>query len=279
MDTIKEKSEFSIDNKIFTRKDILNLIKLFMKQSIAILDKSKAIRQKNYIQEGWKESSVNQRDTNLSYSRLIFTSSDNSIYSCTPEEVLAETDIFDNKVIVEINFYFFEHVSESQFLFRIKHSDSDSNSSSSFVSVEGQDKNWVNETTRLVQEFLSGCQSQSLFVRKSQTPILVIIIFMIDFFLYNVIELFIRTNLSFPRMIDNMFTRHMISFIIVSSLVAVSPGIIITEWLKKIFPGIEIQTGKTLQLLKKEKQKKLLLIVAGILIPGIIVYLLRILLH
>ena len=76
-----------------------------------------------------------------------------------------------------------------------------------------------------------------------------------------------------------MFTRHMISFIIVSSLVAVSPGIIITEWLKKIFPGIEIQTGKTLQLLKKEKLKKLLMIAAGILIPSIVVYFLRILLH
>lgn len=279
MENIIEKNVISIDNKIFTKDNILNLIKLFVKQSNAILDRSKEIRHNNLIGEGWKESSIKARDTDLSYSKLVFTTSDNSIFSYSPGDILKANDILENKVIVEINFYFFEHVSDSQFLFRIKHADSDSYSSSSYIYVEGHDKNWVNETTRLAQDFVSGCKSQSEFVRKFQTPILVITIFMIDFFLYNLIELFIRTNLSFPRMIDNMFTKHMISFLIVSSLIAASPAILIKEWLKKIFPRIEIQTAKTLQLIKKEKQKKLLLITAGILIPSIIVYLLRILLH
>jgi hypothetical protein len=275
MENIKEKNEISIDNKIFTKDDILNLIKLFVKQSNAILDKSKEIRHKNLIQEGLKESSIKERETDLSYSKLVFTSSYNSIHSCTVEDFLKEHDILDNKVIAEINFYFFEKVLDSQFLLRIKHTDSDSYSSSSYVSVEGQDKTWVKATTLLVQDFLSGCRSQSGFFKKFQTPILVINIFIIDFFLYNLTELFIRTNLSFPRMIDNMFSKHLISFVLVSSLIAATPAIFVKDWLKNIFPRIEIQTVKTIQQIRKEKRKKLFIIASEILIPTIIAYLLR----
>jgi hypothetical protein len=275
METIKEIKEISIDNKIFTKDDILDLIMLFVKQSNAILDKSKEIRSKELIQEGLKESTVKEREKDLSNSKLVFISSDNLIHSFSPEEILKENDILENIAVVEMNFYFFEHVFDSQFVFRIKYTDSDSNSSSSYFSVEGQDKNWVNETTRLVQDFLSGCRSQSRFFSKFQTPVLVITIFLIDFFLYNLIKLFIRTNLSFPRMIDNMFTRHMISFIIVSSLIAATPSVFIKEWLKKIFPRVEIQTGKTIQQVKNEKRKKILMIAAEILILSVVAYLLR----
>lgn len=46
MEKAKEKREFPIDNKIFTKENILLLIKLFVKLSNEILDKSKEIRHK-----------------------------------------------------------------------------------------------------------------------------------------------------------------------------------------------------------------------------------------
>ena len=88
MEKIKEKREFSIDYKIFTKDDILSLIELFGKLSNEILDKSKEIRHKYFVQEGWKESSVKDRDVDTSYSKLVFTSSDNSICSFTLEDIL-----------------------------------------------------------------------------------------------------------------------------------------------------------------------------------------------
>jgi hypothetical protein len=66
--------------------------------------------------------------------------------------------------------------------------------------------------------------------------------------MFNLVELFIKTNLSFPKMIDNMFSKHLISFVIVSFLIAAAPAFFIKERLKKLFPGIEIQTGKNLHL-------------------------------
>jgi hypothetical protein len=279
MENIKEKREFSIDNKIFTKGDILLLIKLFGKLSTEILDKSKQIKYKDLIQKGWKESDIKEIDIDTSYSNLIFTSYDNSTFSRPLEDILKDNDILDNKKIVEINLNFSERVLNSQFLIRIKHTESDSYSSSSYVSVEGQDKTWVNATARLVEDFLSNCKSQSEFVSKFQIPIMGITIFMLVFFMFNLTELFIKTNLSFPRMIDNMFNKHLISFIIVSFLIVTAPAFLIKERFKKLFPRIEIQTGKSFSQIRKEKRKKLLIIVSIILIPTVISYLLRLLFH
>jgi hypothetical protein len=279
MEKIKEKREFSIDYKIFAKDDILLLIKLFGKLSNEILDKSKEIRYKYLIQEGWKESSVKDKDADTSYSKLVFTSYDNSIFTATLDDILKGDYILDNKKIVEINFHFFEQVLDSQFLIRIKHTESDSYSSSSYVLVEGEDKIWVNETARLAEEFFSDCKSQSRFVSKFQIQIMVITIFLLVFSLYNLAELFIRTNLSFPRMIGNLFSKHLISFIIFSSLITAAPAFYIKERLKKLFPRIEIQTIRDFHQINKEKREKTLKIASIILIPAIISLLLRLLFH
>jgi hypothetical protein len=71
----------------------------------------------------------------------------------------------------------------------------------------------------------------------------------------------------------------LISFIIVSFLLAAAPAFFIKERLKKLFPRIEIQTGKNFHQIKKEKQSKLFMIASIVLIPAIISYLLRLLFH
>jgi hypothetical protein len=275
MEKINEKREFPIDNKIFTKDNILDLIKLFGKLSNEILDKSKEIRYKDLIRDGWNESNIKERDIDTSYSNLVFTSYDNSIYTGTLDDIIKGYDILDDKEIVEINLQFFERVFNSHFIIRIKHDESDSLSSSSYFSVEGQDRNWVNGTSSLIEDYLSKCRSQSGFVSKFRIPIIVITVIILIFFLFNLTEFFIKTNLSFPRIIDNKFNKHLIPFILVSSLIAVSPAILFTEWLKKLFPRIEIQTGENFHQIKRDKRKKLLIMISVILIPTVISFLLR----
>jgi hypothetical protein len=279
MEKAKEKREFSIDNKIFTKGDILLLVKLFGKLSNEILGKSKEIKYKGLIQQGWKASDIKEKDIDTSYSNLIFTSYDNSTFSCALEDISEDNEILENKKIAEINFYFSERTLNSQFLIRIKQTDSDSHSTSSYVTVEGLDHTWVTATTGLIEDFLSNCKSQSEFFSKFQIPIMVITIFMLAFFMFNLVELFIKTNLSFPRMAHNMFSKYLISFVIVSFLIAAAPAFFIKERLIKLFPRIEIQTAKNFHQIKKEKRKNLLIIASIILIPTIISYLLRLLLH
>jgi hypothetical protein len=269
----KEKREVSIDNKIFTKDDIISLIKLFNKLSNEILDKSKKIKREELIRKGCKESSIEEKDIDNSNSSLELISSDNSTYTASLDQILDEDAIFSNKKITEINLYFTECVLDSQFKIRIMHS----GSSSSYVSVEGQDRAWVNGTIRLIEDFLSNCRNQSTFVKKFQILIIALTILILMLFLLNLIELFIKTQLPFPKIVANLFTKDLIFFLIVLSLITATPAIFIYEWLKKLFPRIEIQTGKDFQKIESEKRKKLWIITSIIVIPTIISFLLRLL--
>ncbi|MGC1390146.1 MAG: hypothetical protein WA816_03855 [Bacteroidales bacterium] len=279
MEKIKEKREFSIDNKIFTREDVLELIKLFGIFSNEILKKSKEIKLRDLIQEGWKETDITERDLDTSYSNLEFTFYGNSTYSGTLVDISDDIFIPADKKIVEINFCFSERQLDSNFRIKIGHSDSDSYASSSYVSVEGQDRIWVNETIKRVVDFILNCKNQSVFAKKFQILIIVSTILTLNFFLLNLIKLFIKINHLFPKIVNNWFTRYLILFAIVSTLITAMPAVFISGWFKKLFPRIEIQTGKDFQQIKNEKRKKCLIIISIIIIPTIISFLLRLLIH
>ncbi len=275
MKKTKEKREISIDNKIFTKDDVMSLIKLFNKLSNEILDKSKEIKREELIQEGWKESNITERYIDTSHSNLEFRASDNSKYTGTFEEILKANGILDNNQIVGISLYFTEHVFDSKFIIRIEQSKSDFHSSSNYAEVEGQDGIWVNRTIKIVEDFLSNCRNQSMFIKKFRYLIMASTVLILILFLRNLIELFIKTKLIFPRIMENLFTKHWIYFIIVSSLITAAPAVFIYKWLRNLFPRIEIQTGKDLQQVESQKRKKLWLITSIILIPTIISFLLR----
>jgi hypothetical protein len=277
MKEIIEKREISIDNKIFTKEDVISLIKLFNKLSNEILDKSKEIKRKELIQEGWKELNITGKYIDTSHSSLELSASDNSKYTGTFEEILQTNDILDNKRIVEILLYFTEHVFDSKFIIRIEQSKSDFHSSSNYVEVEGQDKIWVNGTIKIVEDFLSNCRNQSMLVKKFKYSIMAFTVLILILFLRNVIELIIKTKLIFPRIMENLFTKDWIYFIIVSSLISLAPAVFIYNWLAKLFPRIEIQTGKDFHQVGKWKPIKLWLIASLIIIPTIISFLLLLL--
>jgi hypothetical protein len=78
---------------------------------------------------------------------------------------------------------------------------------------------------------------------------------------------------------NNWFTRYLILFAIVSTLITATPAVYISGWLKKLFPGIDIQTGKDFQQIKNERRRKCWIIISIIIIPTIISFLLRLLIH
>jgi hypothetical protein len=275
MKEVIEKREISIDNKIFTKDDVMSLIRLFNKLSNEILDKSKEIKGKELIQEGWKESNITERYIDTSHSSLELSASDNSKYIGTYEEILQANGILDNKKIVGISLYFTEHVFDSKFIIRIEQSKSDFHLSSNYAEVEGQDRIWVDGTIKNVEDFFSNCRNQSMFVKKLQYLIMAFTVLILILFLRNLIELFIKTKLIFPRIMENLFTKDWIFFIIVSSLITLAPAVFIYNWLVKLFPRIEIQTDKDIQQIGKEKCIKLWLIASIIIIPTIISFVLR----
>lgn len=274
---LEEKRELLIDNKIFTKNDITSLIKLFTKLSNEILDKSKEIKRKDLIREGWQEQNIKEQYIDTSQSSLEFTYSDNFIYNGKIEEFVESDAIPANKKIVEIDLYFKENVFNSRFIIKIRHSHP--YSTSSYVIVEGEDRTWVTGTIGFIEEFLSTCRNQSSFVKKLRILIIASTDLILMLFLINLIKLFIKTKVIFPKIVGNIFTNELIFFIVLLSLISLTPAIYIYERLKKLYPGIEIQTRKDFNLAEKEKRFKLWVIISLIIIPTIISFLLRLLIH
>jgi hypothetical protein len=66
-------------------------------------------------------------------------------------------------------------------------------------------------------------------------------------------------------------------FVLLLSLITVSPSLLIYKRLRKLWPGVEIQTGKDFRLIEKDKRKILLTIASIIIIPALVSYLLLLL--
>jgi len=268
-----EKKELLIDNKVFTKDDIISLINLIIKNSKEILDKSKEARRQDFIQKDWKEAYINENDIDTSHSRLEFTSSDHLKYTGTFEEKSDLNDILDKKIITEINLYFTEQVLTSSVLIRIKNSDI----SPVYVKVEGQDSKWVNETVISFKDFFSHCRDQSSLVKKSGILIVLLTIVFLNFFLNSTLELIAQMMHLFSKYAIESLTSDWRFFIIILSAITFSPSMLVYKRLRELWPGIEIQTGKDYRLIEKNKRNKLLLISSIIILPAIISYLLLLL--
>jgi hypothetical protein len=273
MNTKTEKKELLIDNKIFTKDDIISLINLLVKHSGEILDKSKETRRQDFIQKEWKESSIKEGDVDTSHSRVEFTSSDHLKYTWTFEEKTELTKILDNKIITEINLYFTEQVLTSSILIRIKNSDI----SPVYAKVEGQDSNWVNGTVKTLEDFFLHCRSQSAIMKKGGILIVLLTVVILNFFLNNTLGLIAQMMHLFSKYAIESLTSDWRFFVIVLSAITVSPSLLLYKRLRQLWPGIEIQTGKDFRLTEKNKRIKLMTIASLIILPAIISYLLLLL--
>lgn len=270
---LKEKKELIIRNKIFTKNDLLSLIRLFIKLSNDILDKSKEIKRNNLIHAGCTEQNIRERYIDASQSSLEIAYSDNSIYNSTIEE-FKETDVIsEGKKIVEVDLYFKENVFNTRFVLKIRHSHPFS--TSSYLTVEGEDGTWVTGTIEMMEEFLSTCRNQSLIIKKLKILIISSTDLILIVFLINLIKLFIRTKVIFPKIVGNIFTSELFYFIVLLALISVTPAIFIYQRLIKLYPAVEIQTLKEFGQSEKEKRFKLWVIISLIIIPTILSFMFR----
>ena len=276
MDKIKEKREILIDNKVFTKDDIISLTKLFIKRSDEILVASREIARKELISDGWDESRIKESDTDKGYSKLELSSDDNIHYSFTFNELADLNDILASKRIIELNFQFWERSLNSRFTVIIKQSDASSSSGSSYAEIKGDDLKWVDQTQKVTEDFFASCRNQSNLLRKYSLIIIPITVLIFNLFLNNIIELISSRMHLFHKWVMTSLTNDWIFVIIVLTLFTALPVVFIYNRIVKLWPRIELQTGKEYQKIESRKRNKLLIIVSIIFIPAVISFLLRI---
>ena len=276
MDKIKEKREILIDNKVFTKDDIISLTKLFIKRSDEILVASREIARKELISDGWDESRIKESDTDKGYSKLELSSDDNIHYSFTFNDLADLNDILASKRIIELNFQFWERSLNSRFTVIIKQSDASSSSGSSYVEIKGDDLIWVDQTQKITEDFFAACRNQSNLLRKYSLIIIPLTVLIFNLFLNNIIELISSRMHLFHKWVMTSLTNDWIFVIIVLTLFTALPVVFIYNRIVKLWPRIELQTGKEYQKIESRKRNKLLIIVSIIFIPAVISFLLRI---
>jgi hypothetical protein len=276
MDKIKEKRDILIDNKVFTKDDIISLTKIFIKSSDEILVVSKEIARKELIHDGWDESRIKESDTDKGYSQLELSSDDNIHYSFTINDLADMNDILASKRIIELNFQFWERALNSRFTVIIKQTDARSSSGSSYAEIKGDDLIWVDQTQRVTEDFFATCRNQSNFLRKYSFIIIPLTVLIFNLFLNNVIELVSSRMHLFHKWVMTSLTSDWGFVIIVLTLFTALPVVFIYNRIVKLWPRIELQTGNDYQKIGSRKRNKLLIVVSIIIIPAVISFLLRI---
>ncbi len=262
MNGIIAKRELVIENKIFTTSDILSLIKLFISFS-------------SPDEESISEDDFSKNYNNTTHSHLEFTFSDHSIHTLKFAEFSQVREILEKNKIVEVSLFYSENLSDTRFVIKIR--ESDTNSGSGYVILEGHDSDLAVKMMEQIEEFLSTCKDQPAFVKKFRIPIIAITDLILMFFLLNIVELFIRNRVIFPRIVGNMLTNDLIFVVIILCIIAATPSLYIFQLLNRLFPGIEIQTGRNPGKLGNGKRYKLWMIILIVIIPAVVSYLLRLL--
>ncbi len=235
MKEIKERRELQIENKIFTIANLSDLIRLFINQANEIEDVSREIKRQELVRKGLPESIISEGYLNSGHYGIALISSDNSKYNFSSGDVEEAIGILNNKRIAGVELNFTEKVSETRFV--IKLSQSGSMSDSGYVLLEGMDANWINSSQKRLEDFLTSCKNQTGIIMKFKIPLIVVIIAILSFFLLNLIEFFIRTEVSFPKIVGNIFRDDLIYYIILFVMVTATPAILIYRWLRNTLSG------------------------------------------
>jgi hypothetical protein len=273
MNDLIRKKELSIDNKIFTKDEVLSFIKLFVKQSSDVLNESKEKKRQELIGEGWPESNITEKHLNTCHAGFDLTSSDNDKFSYKFEQIEDAAQILNTRKIIEVEMYFSENVLNSKLLVKLRHSNK--SSGSSYALAESDNSEWVKITGRSLETFINSCRDQTSFFKKYKTVIISITTLILVFFLYNLIDFFIRTKVMFPKIAGSMFRESFLYVIVTLGLISATPAILTFRWINNLFPGVEIQTGTNIQETNNRRRTKILLMASLVIIPAILSYLLR----
>jgi hypothetical protein len=275
MSDIIERKELSVDNKIFTKDELLVLIKLFIKQANEIHDVSKETKRRELIGEGWPESNITEKHLNSCHAGIELTSLENDKFTFKLDQISNVSQILNTRRIIEAEMYFTENVLNSKLMVKLRQSNK--TSGSSYALAESEKNDWVKTTGRALENFLNSCSEQTFFFKKYKTVIITITTIILVFFLYNLIDFFIRTKVMFPKIAGSMFRESFVYVIVILGLISATPAILVYRWLNNLFPGVELQTGEKIQESINRRRTKLLLTAFIVIIPAILSYLLRLL--
>lgn len=270
MTNIKESRSLFISNKIFTSDDIRSLSLLFKKQLNEILDKCKETKREEMKSKNFDDNFIEEMIKNVGKIDVELTSSDGSQYAGKIEDIMEAEDFLNSNKLIKIKFYFGEYSTDSMIYITIEHSFS----RACQLKIEGFDRTWVNGSIKKFDDFFKNCKDQASFIRKYKWAIISTIVVLLSVVLLNLGNFIIYKIISQNNTQAEFFSLYKGENLILSSWAVLSitifPAISIYERIRRLWPTIELQTGKDFHQIEKIKRDKLKLFIIVILIPSLL---------
>ena len=243
-----EKRSYKIDNRIFTLKDIRKIASIFEQEH--------------------KNATKNKHDSSLSFS---VNCVDGSEYETEDVKLFDENAIITKRVEnIKFNFienkdYFKEDKSIS---LQLKNGN---DSYGNELQISGTDSNWVNGSLIKLKEVIEASQPQFNLVHKFGLPLTIISSISIGTIFLLVLVLVSRAIVFKPFINPfKLMSDEPIIFIPSIFTMGFFPSLFVVDWLKKMFPSIEIQIGPDHTFIEANRRNIFYGIITLVLLPIIL---------
>jgi hypothetical protein len=229
---IREKRRLAFNSKRITPKTIRSFCKLIESEIEAL--------------EGAHKESF--------YKMYSVDATDNTSFESQSEEIFAETQVIETRVVRKISMRFYTLDSSKSIEIQIVDLVKDENSEN-FLMVSGDDPTWVNGILTRLSTILDTAENQAKIRGSGWLVFAVLILFNVEYF---------RLSFDyFPKINELVFTIFMFVVPVGSIICAVK----IHNYIETLWPSIELQTGPDYQRIPNRRRNKLQWLAASIILP------------
>jgi hypothetical protein len=202
-------------------------------------------------------SSLSPSEESDCYIMYSVDATDNTSFESQSNDIFKENQIIENRVIRKVNMRFYTKNNSKNIEVQLIHLINDENSEN-YISVSGDEPNWVNGVLSRLSQILDNTQNQSKFT--------------VQFSGYFLSILFILANVEYFRLIFDKLGKtpyEIVAFINVLGFpIATFIGAIqLNSYIKKLWPDIELQTGPMYLQFAATKRNKMQWVMVSIILP------------
>jgi hypothetical protein len=211
------------------------------------------------------ENEINelQNDNNDSYYVMYSVdATDNTSFESQSHTIFDENQIIENRVVRKITMHFYTLDNSKNIEIQIVHSQNNENLEN-FILVSGDYPNWVNGILTRLSEIISLSEDQPKFNNRGYLIFVVWILFNIVYFRFTS-DLINHSSANSWFPILSILGAPILSAILLTKL---------SNYVKSVWPTVELQTGPNYLQKPKESRKKAELIFLTIVIPLVLAFL------
>jgi len=202
-------------------------------------------------------SSLSPNEGSDYYIMYSVDATDNTSFESQSSDIFKENQIIENRVIRKVNMRFYTKNNSKNIEIQLIHLMNDENSEN-YISVSGDEPNWVNGVLSRLSQILDNTENQSKFT--------------VQFSGYFLFVLFILANVEYFRLVFDKLGKtpyEFVNYIYVFGFPFATffGAIQLNSYVNKLWPDVELQTGPIHLQSATTKRNKMQWVMVSIILP------------